>query len=162
MQDLPAPFPEYDSIITATFRNNGPGVAEAVVITFDYFTAIENPWKVLTPTDTIGDLMDCEDRPSQRQFYCELDATATLVMNVTRTGNISIPTVVVSATTPDPDLSNNEWEDWYPEGGVEWNTTLCYILAEFYQIAPEDCCGLSGFTGEKQLSFKEIKTGVSR
>ena len=103
--------------ITATIRNNGPEAAEGVVVTFDYFTAVENPRRFFT--QDFGDLMDCEDRTSEQQFYCELpsphtfapNTDAVVVMQITRTGNISIPTVTVSAITFDPDLSNNEWSE---------------------------------------------------
>lgn len=108
---------------TITIRNNGPGAAEGAAVTFAYRHPAESP-EAVANGDAIGDLFVCEDRPSD-EFHCALptsvsfaaNATAVMVIDFTRTGNISGPDISLSATTSDPDPSNNDWTDPMQERG---------------------------------------------
>ncbi len=106
----------YKTRVTSTVQNNGPDAAEGMVVIYDYAQMLNSPEAIVTG-DPIGDLMICEDRPAQRQFYCEVplpntcDAgvTADLVVEYVRTGNPATPEVTMYATTYDPIPSNNNF-----------------------------------------------------
>lgn len=106
----------YKTRVTSTVRNNGPDAAEGVVVIYDYPQTLESPEVVMTG-DPINDLMVCEDRPAQRDFYCELPVpnlfnagvTVDLVVDYVRTGNTTSPEVTMTATTDDPYPANNDY-----------------------------------------------------
>jgi uncharacterized repeat protein (TIGR01451 family) len=124
----------YKTRVTNTVRNNGPDDAESVVIVYKYPQKLNSPEVVLTG-DPINDLMDCEDRPADREFYCELPppnrfragVTAELVIDYVRTGNSSSPEVTMTATTDDPILSNNNYTTPPVDTSVSNTPKKCFI-----------------------------------
>jgi uncharacterized repeat protein (TIGR01451 family) len=106
------------SLYRISIRNNGPTDAEGFVLDLDLPHRAENP-RILAG-DAIGDLLLCTDTitdlaTGEHRFHCVLPspnvmaaaATAKIVVEVDRTGNLGESTATVSATTHDPDSSNN-------------------------------------------------------
>ncbi len=124
--------------VTSTVRNNGAGDAEAVVVVYDYPRTLESPEAIVTG-DPIGNLMVCEDRPVQREFYCELPmpntfnagVTAELVVDYVRTGNTVNPNVTMTAATLDPVPSNNDYTLPAVDSTVSRSSGNCFIQSLF-------------------------------